>query len=47
MMPRVMMLRRLHENNDSLARRDDRREYARVLRAALVRRRGAPAAERP
>jgi len=47
MIPRVVMLRRLHEGNDSLRHRDDRQEFARVLAATLARRRGAPAAERP
>lgn len=47
MIPGVVMLRRLHEGNDSLAHRDDRQEFARVLAASLARRRGAAAAGRP
>jgi glycosyltransferase involved in cell wall biosynthesis len=46
MLPRVVMHRRVHAANDSLVHRDDRQEYARVLRAALARRRGEPAKER-
>jgi GT2 family glycosyltransferase len=41
-LPDVVVDRRIHETNNSVVRRDDRHEYAQVLKAALDRRRRAP-----
>ncbi len=38
-LPDVVVERRIHEANNSIVRRDERREYAQVLKAALDRRR--------
>jgi glycosyltransferase involved in cell wall biosynthesis len=40
MLPQVLLLRRLHESNQGIKRRDARTDYVRILKASLDRRRG-------
>jgi glycosyltransferase involved in cell wall biosynthesis len=43
MLPDVLLLRRVHDDNTGVRRRDERREYARVLKSVLDRRRAGSA----
>jgi glycosyltransferase involved in cell wall biosynthesis len=43
MLPDVLLLRRVHDDNTGVRRRDERREYARVLKSVLDRRRAESA----